>query len=50
MAQKKVTGGEKPKRKIVISTVEMKKELITKWKVVHLKCFILGKFWGSGMD
>jgi hypothetical protein len=29
MAPKKVTGGEKPKRKVVISMVEMKKELIT---------------------
>lgn len=32
MAPKKVTRGEKPKRKIVISTIEMKKELITKWE------------------
>jgi hypothetical protein len=32
MALKKVTRGQKPKRKIVISTVEMKKELITKWE------------------
>jgi hypothetical protein len=30
MAPKKVTRGEKPKRKIVISKTEMKKELITK--------------------
>lgn len=32
MAPKEVTRGEKPKRKIVISTIEMKKELITKWE------------------
>jgi hypothetical protein len=32
MAPKKVTRGEKPKEKIVISTIEMKKELITKWE------------------
>jgi hypothetical protein len=31
MATKKVTRGEKPKRKIVISTIKMKKEHITKW-------------------
>jgi hypothetical protein len=32
MAPKKVTKGKKPKRKIVISATEMKKELITKWE------------------
>jgi hypothetical protein len=37
MAPKKVTRGEKPKRKIVrekivISTIEMKKELTSKWE------------------
>jgi hypothetical protein len=32
MAPKKVTRGEKPKRKIVICTIEMKKKLITKWE------------------
>jgi hypothetical protein len=31
MVPKKVTKGEKPERKIVICTIEMKKELITKW-------------------
>ena len=31
MAPKKVTNVEKPKRKIIMTTVEMKKELITKW-------------------
>jgi hypothetical protein len=30
MAPKKVTRGEKHKRKIVISAIEMKKELITR--------------------
>jgi hypothetical protein len=30
MAPKKVTRGEKPKREIPISTIEMKKELIVK--------------------
>jgi hypothetical protein len=32
MAQNKLTRGEKPRRKIVISTIEIKKELITKWE------------------
>jgi hypothetical protein len=32
MAPKEVTRGEKPKKKIVISTIEMEKELITKWE------------------
>jgi hypothetical protein len=32
MAPKKVTTGEKPKRKIVISMIEMKQELITTWE------------------
>jgi hypothetical protein len=32
MAPKKVTNVEKPKRKIVMTTVELKKELITKWE------------------
>ena len=31
MAPKKVTNFEKPKRKIIMTTVELKKELITKW-------------------
>jgi hypothetical protein len=32
MTPKKVTRSEKPRRKIVISTIEMKKELIIKWE------------------
>jgi hypothetical protein len=32
MAPKKFTTSEKPKRKIANSTIEMKKELITKWE------------------
>jgi hypothetical protein len=32
MAPKKVTRGERPKRKIITSTIEMKKEDITKWE------------------
>jgi hypothetical protein len=32
MVPKKITQGEKPKRKIAISTIEMKKGLITKWE------------------
>jgi hypothetical protein len=32
MAPKKVTNVEKPKRKIIRTTVELKKELITKWE------------------
>ena len=32
MAPKKVTNVEKPRRKIVMTTVELKKELITKWE------------------
>ena len=32
MAPKKVTNVEKPKRKIIMTAVEMKKELITKWE------------------
>jgi hypothetical protein len=32
MAPKKVTDVEKPKRKIIMTTVELKKELITKWE------------------
>jgi hypothetical protein len=32
MALKEVTGGEKPERKIIISMIEMKKELIAKWE------------------
>ena len=32
MSPKKVTNFEKPKRKIVMTTVELKKELITKWE------------------
>jgi hypothetical protein len=42
MAPKKVTRGEKPKRKIIKSTVEMKKELITKWESGTLKMFYIG--------
>ena len=32
MAPKKVTNVEKPKRKVIMTTVELKKELITKWE------------------
>jgi len=32
MAPKKVTNVEKPRRKIIMTTVELKKELITKWE------------------
>jgi len=32
MAPKKVTNVEKPERKIIMTTVELKKELITKWE------------------
>jgi hypothetical protein len=32
MAPKKVTNIEKPKRKIIMTTVELKKELITQWE------------------
>ena len=32
MAPKKVTNVEKPKRKIIMTTVELKKELITTWE------------------
>jgi hypothetical protein len=32
MAPKKVTNVEKPKRKIIMTTVELKTELITKWE------------------
>jgi hypothetical protein len=32
MAPKKVTNVEKPKRKIIMTTVEPKKELTTKWE------------------
>ena len=32
MAWKKVTNVEKPKRKILMTMVELKKELITKWE------------------
>jgi IS30 family transposase len=32
MAPKKVTNVEKPKRKIIMTAVELKKELITKWE------------------
>jgi hypothetical protein len=32
MAPKKVTNFEKPKTKIIMTTVELKKELITKWE------------------
>jgi hypothetical protein len=42
MVPKKVTRGEKPKRKIIISTVEMKKELITKWESGTLEMFYTG--------
>jgi len=32
MAPKKVTNIEKPTRKIIMTMVELKKELITKWE------------------
>jgi hypothetical protein len=32
MVPKKVTNVEKPKRKIIMTTAELKKELITKWE------------------
>jgi len=32
MAPKKVTNVLKPKRKIIMTTVDLKKELITKWE------------------
>ena len=32
MAPKKVTNVEKPKLKIIMTTVELKKKLITKWE------------------
>jgi hypothetical protein len=32
MAPKKVTNVEKPKTKIIMTTVELKKELITQWE------------------
>jgi len=32
MAPKKVTDVEKPKRKIIMTMVELKKKLITKWE------------------
>jgi hypothetical protein len=32
MAPKKVTNVEKPKRKIIMTTVELKKELCAKWE------------------
>jgi hypothetical protein len=32
MTPKKVTKGEKTKRKVANSTIEMKNELITKWQ------------------
>ena len=32
MAPKKVSNVEKPKRKIIMTTAELKKELITKWE------------------
>jgi hypothetical protein len=32
MSPKKVTNVEKPKRKIIMTTVELKKELISKWE------------------
>ena len=31
MAPKKVTNAEKPKRKSIMTTVLLKKELVTKW-------------------
>ena len=36
MAPKKVTNVEKPKRKIIMTTVELKKELFTKWERVDI--------------
>jgi hypothetical protein len=48
MATKKVTRGEKPKRKIIISTVEMKKELITKWESgTHSSDLLFSMAWQS---
>jgi hypothetical protein len=32
MAPKKFTRGEKPKTEIIISTIEIKRELTTKWE------------------
>jgi hypothetical protein len=32
LAPKKVTDVEKPKRKIIMTTVELKKERVTKWE------------------
>jgi hypothetical protein len=32
MASKKVPNVEKPKKKIIMTTVELKKEFITKWQ------------------
>jgi hypothetical protein len=43
MAPKKVTNDEKPKRKIIMTTVELKKELITKL-VIQFTLFLMGKF------
>jgi len=36
MAPKKVTGVEKPKRKIIMPTVELQNGLITNWENVHV--------------
>jgi hypothetical protein len=36
MAPKKVTRGEKSEKKIIISTIEVKKELKLSGKVVHI--------------
>jgi hypothetical protein len=36
MAPKKVTRGEKPKRKVVISAVEIKRNLSLNGEVVHV--------------
>jgi hypothetical protein len=37
MAPKKVTNVGKPKKKIIMTMVELKKELITKWEKVFME-------------
>jgi hypothetical protein len=43
MAPKKVTDDEKPKRKIIMTTVELKTELITNG-FIQFTLFLMGKF------
>jgi hypothetical protein len=43
MAPKKVTNDEKPNRKIIMTTVELKKELITNL-LIQFTLFLMGKF------